>query len=148
MSDYNEELSELHQFVVSEGLGLPATIDEDGWIQFTHPGLGDVETVLREYNPEYMMVQCRFFSDDGRQKDDLIRVCNRVNNGEFAKLWVSDAGAVRVGVGLFVAAPETPMTIKGKLLPDEDLLRGVYLLAMSAMLRAVKEFTAELEKVE
>jgi hypothetical protein len=147
MSDYNEELSELHQLVVNEELGLPATIDEDGWIQFTHPDLGDLETVLREYNPEYMMVQCRFFQDETRKKEDLIRICNGVNGREFAKLWVSDAAAVRAGIGLFVAAPRTQLTIKGKLLPDKDLLRGVYRLAMAAMIAVVKEFTTELQKL-
>jgi len=146
MSDYNEELSELHQLVVNEELGLPATIDEDGWIQFSHPDLGELETVLREYNPEYMMLQCRFFQDDTRKKDDLIRICNAVNGSEFAKLWVSDAGAVRACIGLFVA-PSTGMTIKGKLLPDEDLLRGVYRLAMSAIAASVEEFATELQKL-
>ena len=35
----------------------------------------------------------------------------------------------------------------GKLFPDENLLRGVYRLALPAMLSAVKEFTAELGKL-
>ena len=124
MSDYNEELSELHQLVVQEELGLPAEIDEFGWIQFTHPDLGECETVLREYNPEYMVIQCRFFQDETRKREDVMRICNRVNGEEFAKLYVSDAGAVRAAVGLFVAAPRGKMTIKGKLLPDEELLRA------------------------
>lgn len=62
-------------------------------------------------------------------------------------MWVSEAGAVRAGIGLFVAAPSTQLTIKGKLLPDEDLLRGVYRLAIPAMIAAVKEFTTELQKL-
>lgn len=81
MSDFNAELSELHQLVVDEELGLPATIDEFGRIQFEHPDLGELETVLREYNPEYMMIQCRLFQNDTRKKEDLIRLCNTVNGG-------------------------------------------------------------------
>jgi hypothetical protein len=144
MSDYNEELSELHQHVVEDELGLPATIDDDGWIQFSYPEFGEFETVLREYNPEYMMLQCRFFHDEARQKDDLIRICNAVNEDEFAKLSVSDAGAVRARVGLFVA-PTTGMTIQGKVLPDEDLLRAVYRLAMKAIDESVGAFATKLK---
>ena len=148
MSDYNEELSELHQLVVQEELGLPATIDdESGWVQFTHPDLGEVAIVLREYNPEYMVISCTFFQDKTRKREDLMRVCNQVNGEEFAKLSVSDAGFVRAEVGLFVAAPRNKMTIKGKLFPDEEFLRAVYRLAISSLNSAVESFTTELEKL-
>jgi hypothetical protein len=123
MSDYNEELSELHRQVVKDELGLLATIDEN-YLEFEDPDLGTVTINLRDYNPEYMRIAGVVFEDfkDTYARDDLVRNCNTVNcsldcSQELARLTVMDnRNVVRASVVLVLAAEGN--------MPDEDLLSG------------------------
>ena len=147
MADYNVKLSQLHQRVWQDELGLLATIGEHGDIQVKHPDLGELKIDLYEYSPEMMSLKCTFFGDYdnpgsahvARAHEDLMRICNSVNLHERAKLWVhAPYSVVSASVELVLAAP-------GRM-PDEALLRGVIGRVMSEIKRAAEEFAAELQK--
>jgi hypothetical protein len=144
--DYNVELSQLHQRVWQDELGLPATIDEDGWVQFGHTDLGDLQVILREYSPNAVKLSCRFFedfTDKAPAHEDLMRICNEVNSMEDAKLAVN--GTV-VRASIYLLLPVQGRTIMDAL-PDEADLRAVIGPAMSKIGDAVKAFTNELQKL-
>ncbi len=46
MADYNVRLSRLHHRVWQEELGLSATIDEFGWIQFESDALDSLTIII------------------------------------------------------------------------------------------------------
>jgi hypothetical protein len=143
MADYNKKLSELHQRVVRDKLGVSATIDESGYVLFKHPDLGELEIVLREYNPEQMILQCTFDDYATRAREVLMQVCNSVNETsvEVAHLRVSStASYVRASVHLLLAAP-------GRI-PDEALLREVIGPAMSSIKAVAAQLADELPKLE
>jgi predicted RNA-binding Zn ribbon-like protein len=146
VSDYNKELSELHQRVVQDEFGLSATIDDMGWILFEDSDLGEMTINLREYNQEYMNLHGVVFGDyeNTRAREDLLRGCNSVNcslnsSQELARLTLSDTyNVVHASVALVLAAT-------GRM-PDEALLRTVIVRAMSSVKAAAREFADELEK--
>lgn len=148
MSDYNEELSELHQRVVQDELGVPATIDDIGWVEFKDSDLGEMTITLREYNPEFMRLHAVVFADtkDTRSRDRLLRACNSANSEldssqVLARLTVSEKySIVRASVTLALAAPNQ--------IPDEAFLRTVIVRAVSDIKAAANEFAAELQKIE
>lgn len=143
MTDYNVELSQLHQRVWQDEFGIPAEIDEYGWIQFGPTPLGELSIVLREYGQEGMKLQCKIFedfSDKAPAHEALLQICNRVNAFEDAKLEVSETHCVvRASVYLILAEPGE--------IPDEGLLRAVALPAISKIKAAKTEFFKELEKL-
>ena len=146
--NYNRDLSEFHQRVWQDVLGLSATIDEDGFIDFEQSALGELHLFISEGSPECSRLGCRFFDDKTRspsgdtyQREDLMRICNSVNGRERAKLAVSDTyNVVRASVELVLAAP-------GRM-PDEALLRAVIGRAMTEIATAIDEFGNELEKLD
>ncbi len=143
MSDPTRRLAELYQRVVQEELELPATIEEDGDVLFTHPELGDFFISLNaEKDPEYMkLVFPAFLFDATRDvaSEDLVRLCNNLN--VHAKLAIltfhGEANdSVAAHVGLLLAPPDC--------WPDEALLRGVIRRAMSSIRSVVEKFADEL----
>ena len=142
MADYNKKLSELHQRVVQDKLRVPATIDESGWVQFKQPGLGDLTIHLREYNPEYMNIECSFEGHETQAHEDLMRICNSLNHGgEIAQLSVSNTSSyVSASVRLLLASP-------GRM-PDEALVREVIGIAMSSIKSVAAQLGEELPKLE
>jgi len=143
MGDYNVKLSRLHHRVWQEELGVPATIDEYGWIQFSPTALGELSIVLREYSQEGMNLQCRIFedfSDKAPPHQVLVQVCNTVNQIEDAKLYVTDGhSVVYASIYLVLAEPGQ--------IPYEDLVRIVVLPAISRI-KAVKDaFEEEMKKL-
>ena len=145
MSDYNEELSRLHQRVVQIVLQIPATIDDMGWILFNDSGLGDMIINLREYNPEFMKLHAVVFGDykNTRVREDLLRACNIANNEldnsqDLARLTLAENyNVVRASVALVVSEPGV--------MPDEAFLRTVIVRAMSSIKAAAKEFADALQ---
>lgn len=104
MADYNVELSQFHQRVWQDELGLPATIDEYGWVDFGSTDLGELCIMLREYSPERMTLSVKFFTDDTLSSTDLLRICNNINRLEDDKLTVNEAhGVVRAELCLLLA---------------------------------------------
>ncbi len=148
MPDYNQELSELHQYIVQEELDLPATIDDMGWILFTDSDLGEMELNLREYNPEFMKLTGVVFSDpkNTRAREDLLRACNTANceldsSRHLARLTLSEKyNVVRASVAMVLAAEGS--------MPDEALLRSLIVPMMSSIKAAAKEFTDALQKLD
>lgn len=141
MADYNVELSQLHQRVWQDCLGLPATIDEYGWVDFGSTAIGELSIVLREYNPESLKISVKFFTDEGRSSEDLMRICNEINGYEDAKLTVNAPyGVVRASLYLLLEE-------KGRM-PDEDLLRAVIGPAMDKIVEAIEGFMKELQKLD
>lgn len=139
MADYNVELSQLHRRVWQDELGLPATIDEYGWVDFGSTDLGELCIMLREYSPERMTLSVKFFTDDTLSSTDLLRICNNVNRLEDAKLTVNEAhGVVRAELSLLLGE-------KGRI-PSEALLRGIIGPAIEKIVQAMEEFTKELKK--
>lgn len=147
MSDYNEELSKLHQRVVQIVLQIPATIDDMGWILFNDSDLGEMTLNLREYNPEFMQLTGVVFEDyqNIRAYEDLLRACNSANcelnsSQEVARLAVSETyNVVRASVALLVAEPNA--------MPHEEFLKTVIVRAMSSVKAAAQEFGKALQKV-
>jgi hypothetical protein len=147
-ADYNVKRSQFHQRVWQEELGLSATIDEYGCVQFGHTDLGELEVILREYSPEGAKLSCKFFEDltgKAPAHEDLMRICNRVNALEDAKLAVAESyNVVRASVYLlFATRGRTTLDA----LPDEALLRAVIAPAMSRIEDVIREFTNELQKL-
>ncbi|MGD0498834.1 MAG: hypothetical protein ABSC23_10415 [Bryobacteraceae bacterium] len=135
------QLAELHQRVVQDELGLPATIDEAGYVNFEHPDLGELYISLNESIPEYMQFVCLFYRDETRALEDLMRVCNNVNSSELlAVLTVDDT--------CFVVSAKVQMFLAehGRM-PDEALLRAVIGRVMSSIKGAIEEFAKELQNL-
>lgn len=85
MADYNLKLSQFHQRVWQDELGLSATIDKYGWIQFGRTDMGELSIFLGEYSPEGMTLKCQIFEDltDMTLADEaLLRISNTVNQYE------------------------------------------------------------------
>jgi len=144
MGDYNVRLSQLHLHVWQTVFGLPATIDEYGWIQFGETPLGELCVILREYSQEGMELQCRIwedFSDSAPKHDDVLRICNAVNELEDAKLTVNDQYCV-VRASLYLILGE-----KGQI-PDAEMIAAVALPAITRIKAAKAAFAEELQKLE
>ena len=141
MADYNVELSQLHHRVWQDELGLPATIDEYGWVDFGSTNLGELCIMLREYSPEGMKLSVKFFADETLSSADLLRICNEVNRLEDAKLTVNEAyGVVRAELYLLLEE-------QGQI-PDEGLLRAVIGRAIEKIVQAMEAFMKELQKFQ
>src|ERR1041385_1948588 len=123
MADYNVELSRLHHRVWQEELGVAATIDEYGWIQFSPTAFGELSVGLRGYSQEGIKLECVIFedfSDKAPSHQVLVEVCNTVNQFEDAKVCASDGHSiVRASLYLVLAGPGQ--------IPYEDLVRIVVL---------------------
>jgi hypothetical protein len=152
MADYNVKLSQLHQRVVQAELQVLATIDEYGSVGFKDPDLGELRIALREYSPEFMMLECVVFEDHKgtRPREDLVRACITVNNSlncsqTLARLMISDTyNVVRASVALVLPVlGRTAMYA----LPDEAFLRSVIVRAVSSIKDAAKEYADELQKL-
>lgn len=160
--DYNRELSELHQRVVQDELGFVATIDELGWVQFKVPRLGECKIILREYHPEFMEFCCVFFQGKTqRPQEDFLRICNLVNQTEFAKLDVRGDDTfctARASIALLLPVPDEEFAYQRlpdegflpysfKWLPDEGFIRAVISRAMTEIETATTAFANELQKL-
>lgn len=141
MADYNLKLSQFHQRVWQNALGLPATIDEYGGIQFGSTSLGELSIFLHEYIPEGLELKLRFFDDRTSPCNDLIQICNSVNRWADAKLTVDvPYSAANASLYLLLAAPGN--------IPDEGLLRAVVGPAIKKLKEAVDAFAGELAKLK
>lgn len=140
VADYNVELSQLHHRVWQEELGLPATIDEYGWVDFGATNLGELCIILREYSPEGMQLSVKFFTDPTLPGEHLLRICNSVNSLVDAKLTVNEPYGV-VRASLYLLLEEDGQ------MPDEALLRAVIGPAIRKIVQAMEEFTKELQKL-
>jgi hypothetical protein len=143
MGDYNKKLSELHQRVVRDKLGVLATIDESGWVKFKHPDVGELRISLREYSPEHMVIDCTFENYAARSREDLMQICQSVNetSGEVARLRLSNTGSyVHASVHLLLAGPRK--------MPDEALVREVIGPAISSIKAVAAQFADELPRLE
>src|ERR1035441_6086245 len=143
MADYNVKLSQFHQRVWQDELEAPGTIDENGWIQFGPTSLGELTIYLRETSPEQFEFSVRFFSDQTRSHEDILRICNAVNDYEDAKLSMSSAGEF-----CFVKASILLILAEHRRIPDEELLRAVIGPAISMIKAAEDMFTSELQKLD
>jgi hypothetical protein len=138
--DYNVELAELHQRVVQEELGLLATIDESGYVNFENE-LGKLYIVLQKSIPEYMGLHCMFYRGETHALQNLRRICNSVNESSLLALLTVDDSC-------FVVSAKVQLFLAGHgRMPDEILLRGVISRAMSSIKSAVEEFADELRKL-
>jgi len=141
MADYNVELSQLHRRVWQDELGLPATIDEYGWVDFGSTDLGELCIMLREYSPDGMELSVKFFTDASVPNEDLLRICNNVNRSEDAKLTVnSPYGVVRASLYLLLAE-------EGQI-PEEGLVRAVIGRAIEKVVQTMEAFTKELQNLQ
>jgi hypothetical protein len=127
---------------VEDELGLPATIDEAGYVNFEHPNLGALYISLNESIPEYVQFVCLFCRDETHAFEDLTRICNSVNGSELLAILTVDDSCfvVSAKVQMFLAA-------HGRM-PDEALLRAVIGRAMSSLKEAIEEFAKELQKLD
>ncbi len=142
MADYNVKLSQFHQRVWQDMLGLPATIDENGWIQFGDTSLGELAIVLREYNPEGMKLEVNFAAVPGRSQSEVLQILNNVNVYEDATLHASFGVQAYIYASIYLLLAE-----KGRM-PDEGLLRAVIGPAISKIKSAMEEFASELKKLD
>lgn len=144
VADYNVKLSQLHQRVWQDVLRIPATIDENGWIQFGQTNVGELTIHLREYSPEGMTLTCRIFedyTDKAPAPEVLMRICNRINMFEDAKLTVHDPySAVSASIYLILNA--------SRWMPDEGLIKAVIGPAMTRIKAAKDEFVNEIQKLK
>lgn len=141
MADYNVELSQLHHRVWQDELGLPATIDEYGWIDFGTTNIGEMCIMLREYSPDGMELSVKFFTDAAIPNEDLLRICNSVNQSEDAKLTVNAPfGVVRASLYLLLGE-------EGEV-PDEWLLRAVIGRAIEKIVQSIEAFAKELQNLQ
>lgn len=58
------QLAEMYQRVVQEGLGLLATVDDDGDVAFRHPDLGHMFFDINARDPEFMRLVYPRFVDE------------------------------------------------------------------------------------
>lgn len=141
MADYNVELSQLHHRAWQDELGLPATIDEYGWVDFGTTNIGEMCIMLREYSPDGMELSVKFFTDSTVPNEDLLRICNSVNQSEDAKLTVNAPyGVVRASLYLLLGE-------EGEV-PDEGLLRAVIGRAIEKTVQSIEAFAKEFEKLQ
>lgn len=105
------------------------------------PDLGELYIFLHEYIPEGMELKLRFFDDRTTTCNDLLQVCNSVNQWAEAKLTVGVPYTVAdASVYLLLAAP-------GRM-PDEALLRAVIGPAIKKLKEAVDAFAVERQKLK
>lgn len=141
MADYNLQLSQFHQQVWQNALGLPATIDEHGGIQFGLTSLGELSISLSQYSPEQMELRLRFFDDQTSNCNDVMQVCNSVNQWAQVKLTVDFPYSVaRASVYMILAA-------HGRM-PDETLLREVIGTVIRNLKEATEAFAQELQNLK